>query len=97
VEDWAEIRRLWKAERMPIKAIAWVLGCSKNTLKKALADEDPLLVAPCWTRSSGELPASALPTQLAAWSPAVGNTRLCLEVGGHRIRPGSLMVWSSSI
>jgi transposase len=41
VEDWAEIRRLWKAERMPIKAIARVLGCSKNTVKKALAEDAP--------------------------------------------------------
>jgi transposase len=28
VEDWAEIRRLHRAERMPIKVIARVLGCS---------------------------------------------------------------------
>jgi transposase len=41
VEDWAEIRRLWKAERMPIKVIARVLGCSKNTVKKALAADAP--------------------------------------------------------
>ena len=39
VEDWAEIRRLYRAERMPIKVIARVLGCSKNTVKKALAAE----------------------------------------------------------
>ena len=37
VEDWAEIRRLHRAERMPIKAIARVMGCSKNTVKTALA------------------------------------------------------------
>jgi transposase len=41
VEDWAEIRRLWKAEGMPIKTIARVLGCSKNTVKKALAADGP--------------------------------------------------------
>lgn len=41
VEDWAEIRRLHKAERMPIKVIARVVGCSKNTVKRALAAEDP--------------------------------------------------------
>jgi IS30 family transposase len=35
VEDWAEIRRLHRTERMPIKVIARVLGCSKNTVKKA--------------------------------------------------------------
>jgi transposase len=41
VEDWAEIRRLWKAEGMPIKTIARVLGCSKNTVRKALAADAP--------------------------------------------------------
>jgi DNA invertase Pin-like site-specific DNA recombinase len=34
VEDWAEIRRLHRAERMPIKVIARVLGCSKNTVRR---------------------------------------------------------------
>jgi transposase len=41
VEDWAEIRRLHRAERMPVKVIARVLGCSKNTVKNALAAEGP--------------------------------------------------------
>ncbi|MGA9691666.1 MAG: helix-turn-helix domain-containing protein, partial [Pseudonocardiaceae bacterium] len=33
VEDWAEIRRLHRSEGMPIKVIARVMGCSKNTVK----------------------------------------------------------------
>lgn len=41
MEDWAEIRRLRRAEGMPIKAIARVLGCSKNTVKAALAADGP--------------------------------------------------------
>ena len=41
VEDWAEIRRLRRAERMPIKQIARVLGVSKNTVKRALAADRP--------------------------------------------------------
>jgi transposase len=41
VEDWAEIRRLHRGEGMPIKVIARTVGCSKNTVKKALADEGP--------------------------------------------------------
>ena len=41
VEDWAEIRRLRKSEGMPIKVIARVVGCSKNTVKAALAAEGP--------------------------------------------------------
>ena len=39
VEDWAEIRRLHRAERMPVKVIARVVGCSKHTVRKALAAE----------------------------------------------------------
>ena len=37
VEDWAEIRRLHRAEGMPIKEIARVLGVSRNTVRAALA------------------------------------------------------------
>jgi transposase len=41
VEDWAEIRRLHRAEQLPIKQIARVMACSKNTVKRALAAEGP--------------------------------------------------------
>jgi transposase len=41
VEDWAEIRRLHRAEGLPIKVIARVLGVSKNTVKAALACDGP--------------------------------------------------------
>lgn len=41
VEDWAEIRRLHRAERMPIRAIARHLGISRNTVKRALAADRP--------------------------------------------------------
>jgi transposase len=41
VEDWAEIRRLSRAEEMPIRAIARHLGISKNTVKRALATDRP--------------------------------------------------------
>jgi transposase len=41
VEDWAEIRRLHRAEQMPIRQIARVMGCSKNTVKRALAADGP--------------------------------------------------------
>jgi transposase len=41
VEDWAEIRRLHRAEGLPIKAVARVLGVSKNTVKAALASDEP--------------------------------------------------------
>jgi transposase len=41
VEDWAEIRRLRRAEGMPIAEIARVLGISRNTVKTALASDNP--------------------------------------------------------
>jgi transposase len=37
MEDWAEIRRLSRAEGMAIKAIARRLGIARNTVKRALA------------------------------------------------------------
>jgi transposase len=41
VEDWAEIRRLHRAEQMPIKAIARVMGVSRNTVRAAIASDKP--------------------------------------------------------
>ena len=41
MEDWAEIRRLHRAERMPIKVIARVRGGSKNTVTAALRRDGP--------------------------------------------------------
>jgi transposase len=41
VEDWAEIRRLHRSEGLPIKAIARVLGISRNTVRAALASDAP--------------------------------------------------------
>ena len=41
VEDWAEIRRLHRAEGLPIKTIARTLKISRNTVRSALASEGP--------------------------------------------------------
>lgn len=41
VEDWAEIRRLHFAEKLPIKVIARRLGISKNTVKAKLSASEP--------------------------------------------------------
>lgn len=41
MEDWAEIRRLHRAEGMPIKAIVRKLGVGRNTVRRALAAERP--------------------------------------------------------
>jgi transposase len=41
VEDWAEIRRLYRAEGLPIKTIARTLGISRNTVRAAVASDAP--------------------------------------------------------
>jgi transposase len=41
VEDWAEIRRLHRAEGLPIKAIARRLRISRNTVRAAIASDAP--------------------------------------------------------
>jgi transposase len=41
VEDWAEIRRLYRAEGLPIKTIARTFGISRNTVRAALASVGP--------------------------------------------------------
>src|SRR5689334_22099689 len=41
VEDRAEVRRLHRAEGMPVKAIARVMGISRNTVRVALASDGP--------------------------------------------------------
>ncbi|MBE3016334.1 IS21 family transposase [Microbispora sp. NEAU-D428] len=41
VEDWAEIRRLHRAEQMPIRAIARKLGVGRNTVRRALESQGP--------------------------------------------------------
>jgi hypothetical protein len=41
VEDWAEIRRLHRAECVPIKEIARRLGVARNTVRAALASDRP--------------------------------------------------------
>jgi transposase len=41
VEDWAEIRRLHRAEGLPIKTIARTLGVSRNTVRAAITSDEP--------------------------------------------------------
>ena len=41
MEDWAEIRRLHRAEGMPIRAICRQLGVGRNTVRRALAAPSP--------------------------------------------------------
>ena len=41
VEDWAEIRRLYRAEGILVKAIARAMGISRNAVRAALASDGP--------------------------------------------------------
>ena len=41
MEDLAEIRRLHRAEGLPIKLIARTLKISRNTMRSALASDEP--------------------------------------------------------
>ena len=41
VDDWAEIRRLHRAEGLPIKAIVRNMGSSRNTVRAALRSDGP--------------------------------------------------------
>lgn len=41
IEDWAEIRRLHRAEGVPIKEIARRLGVARNRVRSALASDRP--------------------------------------------------------
>lgn len=41
MEDWAEIRRLHRAEGLPIKEIVRRTGKARNTVRKALASDEP--------------------------------------------------------
>ncbi|MGH3848061.1 MAG: helix-turn-helix domain-containing protein, partial [Pseudonocardiaceae bacterium] len=41
VEDWAEIRRLHRAEGLPIRQIARVMDISRNTVKAARRADGP--------------------------------------------------------
>ena len=43
MEHWAEIRRLHRAEQVPIKEISRRLGIARNTVRSALASESPPL------------------------------------------------------
>jgi hypothetical protein len=61
VEDWAEIRRLRRAEGMAISEIARVLGIARNTVKAALASDGPPQYPAGSGRVSGRCVRAAVP------------------------------------
>ena len=83
VEDWAEIRRLHRAERLPIKQVARVMGVSKNTVKRALAAEGPPRYqrAPRGSVVDGVEP--RIRELLAAW-PTMPATVIAERIGWER-------------
>jgi transposase len=83
VEDWAEIRRLHRAEQMPIKQVARVMGVSKNTVKRALAADG----RPEYRRASRGSVVDAVEPRirelLAAW-PTMPATVVAERIGWTR-------------
>lgn len=83
VEDWAEIRRLHRAERMPIKQIARVLGVSKNTVRRALAADGPPRYARVPRGSIVDAVEPRIRELLAAW-PTMPATVIAERIGWTR-------------
>ena len=67
MEDWAEIRRLYRAEGMPIKQVARVMGVSKNMVKRALTADGP----PRYERrvGGGSIVDAVEPASGSCWRP----------------------------
>ncbi|GAA1837862.1 IS21-like element ISMbo1 family transposase [Actinomadura chokoriensis] len=83
MEDWAEIRRLHRSEGMPIKAIARRMGISKNTVKRALAADEP----PKYRRAGkGSIVDAAEPAirELLAEFPDMPATVIAERIGWER-------------
>jgi transposase len=83
VEDWAEIRRLHRAEQMPIKQVARVMGVSKNTVKRALAAEGPPRYERAPRGSIVDAVEPRIRELLAAW-PTMPATVIAERIGWTR-------------
>jgi transposase len=83
VEDWAEIRRLYRAEKMPIKVIARVMKVSRNTVRAAVASDRP----PKYERpAKGSVVDAAEPRirELLRAYPAMPATVIAERIGWER-------------
>ena len=83
MEDWAEIRRLHRAEGMPVRAIARKLGMGRNTVRRALAAAGPPKYQ---RRAKGSIADAAEPRireLLAAW-PDMPATVIAERIGWSR-------------
>lgn len=92
VEDWAEIRRLHRAEGLPIKLIARTLMVSRNTVRAALASDGPPVYA---RRRAGSLADQVEPgvRELLRVYPTMPATVIAERIGwGYSIRTLSARV-----
>src|SRR5207244_12035397 len=83
VEDWAEIRRLHRAEGLGIKAIARRLGVARNTVRDALRSDVP----PRYERSSTGSSVDAVElriTELLGEFPEMAATVIAERIGWTR-------------
>jgi transposase len=83
VEDWAEIRRLHRAERMSISQIARVVGVSRNTVRSALASN----IAPKYERAAAGSAVDAVEPrirELLAAFPTMPATVIAERIGWAR-------------
>jgi transposase len=80
VEDWAEIRRLHRAERLSIKAIARRLGVARNTVREALRSTEPPRYQRAGTGSLVDA-AEAEIRQLLGEFPAMPTTVIAERIG----------------
>jgi transposase len=83
VEDWAEVRRLRRAEGMSIRAIARRLGIARNTVRDALRSEVP----PRYERAAKGSAVDAFEPrirELLAEFPEMPATVIAERIGWHR-------------
>ena len=89
VEDWAEIRRLHRAEGMPIKAIARVLGVSRNTVRAALRSRRAAEVRAARRRGRSWMRSSRGSGSCCRRVPTMPATVIAERIGWDPVDPGA--------